>query len=178
MSDTTIEPLPISWSPTESKDGNLDPSVSGSQADYIMTFLAKAVNAMFVAHQTKNMQLFGLYFEPNLQLGIIGHNELLDAHPETIEIEHASTLSGAYLSSDLQMRVRLSVLAKTLDGISETVKMYIDFASVLNNGYTVLSNCPNCGAPVDSGSHLCSFCKVDVRVMNAKTFKIVKVQFY
>ncbi len=178
MAESNSELIPITWSSDQVKDGNLDPLVVGSQADLILEFLSKAVNAMFVAHQTRDVNLFNLYFEHNLQVGVLGNNYELDAHPTAIEIEHASTLSGSYGSQDLHIRTHLSITATAADGKTLIIKIFLDLASVQDPGYTVLPVCPNCGAPITLGNHICSYCNVDVRVMKAKTFRIIKIQFY
>ncbi len=178
MSESYTESIPITWSGDQVKDGNLDPSVVGSQAVRILDFLSNAVNAMFVTHQTHDVNLFNSYFEHDLQLGVFGNNYELDASPKSIQIEHASTLSGSYITQDLHIRARLSITTITSDNETQNVKIFLDLASVQDPGYTVLANCPNCGAPITLGSHMCSYCNVDVRVMKAKTFKVIKIQYY
>jgi len=178
MSEINVEALPITWSPQAGKEGNLDIPTLGPAAGNITTFLSKAVNAMFIAHKTQDLKLLHQYVKPNAQAGIIGHNPSLDAVPKSVEIEYGGTLYGDYETDDLLMRFRVSVSIDSGDFSLSVTKIFIDIALDKDDSSVLVTNCPNCGAPVESGSHVCKYCRVDLRATNPKTFKVVKVQFY
>ncbi len=108
--------------------------------------------------------------------------KFLSAHyvgnePNLVEVNLVGLTPDQANKDFMELRIHLTVHAADSDGSPVILQQFWDVSG--NHSFEgSLSQCPNCGAPVEAGTIVCKYCHSDLRSESTATIFVSRVQSY